>query len=128
MALEERASKLIESKEAELKNFRDTGCGGDRKFRAMTSLDGKKSPDCDQHGFMSMICSHGFVLCSLMMSQHECFLFSIMLLTLLTQHFRNPKMLLLLYDVMCRAAPYLLTHMGDLFVQYVGIILLHVIV
>jgi hypothetical protein len=43
-----------------------------------------------------------------------------MLLTLLQQHLNNPKMVLLLYDVMCRAAPYLFAHMGNLFVRYVG--------
>lgn len=120
LALEKTATKLVESKKSELTDFRETGCGVDRKFRAMTSLEGKKNPDHDQHGFMSMICCHGLVLCSIMMSQHECFLFSIMLLTLLQQHLSNPQMVLLLYDVMCRAAPYLFAHMGDLFIRYVG--------
>ena len=120
--LERNATKTVEAKQTEFSTFKDTGCGVDRKFKAMTSLQGKKSVDYDQQGFISMICSHGLVLCSIMMAQHECFLFSLMLLSLLQQHLNNPKIVLLLYDVMCRAAPYLFAHMGDIFVRYVGML------
>ncbi len=118
--LESKARTRVEAAEHNPEAFKHSGCGVERKFKAIKSLDGKATSKFDQHGFISMMCDHGFVLCSLMMTQDECFLFSIMLLTLLHEHIRNPRMVVLLYDVMCRAAPYLYAHMGDMFIQYVG--------
>ena len=118
--LEAKAKLRVQEVKAEIEAFNAKGYGAERNFKAISSLDSKRVSDFDQHGLLSAVCAHGMILCSLMMTQPECFLMSIMLLTMLKENLNNPAIVLLLYDVMCRAAPYLFKHMGDIFITYVG--------
>ena len=117
--LAELASQRMEQASARV-DFKQEGCGAERKFKAMKSLSGKKKLNYDQHGLLSAHCNHGLVQGTIVMQTAECFMYSIMLLIFLTQVHRELSLILLVYDVMCRTAPTLFSILGELFIKYVG--------